>query len=322
MRARARQMLALGLTALALACSRNTETKRDESPPAAAPSSKPMPSARVLYLPDGSASGISVLDLPATEGILVPQPRRRCPPEMVDVAGRFCIDRFETRLVNATTLEPLSPYYHPTKAQTRASYNRWQRQHATVGSRKARTIPPPAPPDWQLSGEFTLAASSSRGVVPSGYMNREVAENACRNAGKRLCTAEEWVTACRGEERQKYPYGAEYRQNACNVFRATHPAAVLHDNASIGHLDPRLNQVTERGSPLLMTTGATETCRSRWGDDGVYDMVGNLDEWVDDPEGTFLGGFYARNTREGCDARIEVHPSEYFDYSLGTRCCR
>jgi hypothetical protein len=51
-------------------------------------------------------------------------------------------------------------------------------------------------------------------------------------------------------------------------------------------------------------------------------MVGNLDEWVDDPDGAFLGGFYARGTAEGCDARVGVHAPEYFDYSLGVRCCR
>jgi hypothetical protein len=50
-------------------------------------------------------------------------------------------------------------------------------------------------------------------------------------------------------------------------------------------------------------------------------MVGNLDEWVDDPEGAFAGGFYARRARRGCGAVITVHPRRYFDYSLGTRCC-
>jgi hypothetical protein len=35
-----------------------------------------------------------------------------------------------------------------------------------------------------------------------------------------------------------------------------------------------------------------------------------------------LGGFYARATREGCDASVSSHAKSYFDYSLGTRCCR
>jgi formylglycine-generating enzyme required for sulfatase activity len=148
------------------------------------------------------------------------------------------------------------------------------------------------------------------------------AERACANAGKRLCRIEEWVTACRGQQNRKFPYGEAYVEGTCNVSRGTHPARALHGNASIGHLDPRLNLVTENGDPLLRKTGATPLCASEWGDDAVYDMVGNLDEWIDDPDGTFVGGFFSRGTHEGCDSIITVHPFEYYDYSLGVRCCK
>jgi formylglycine-generating enzyme len=72
---------------------------------------------------------------------------------------------------------------------------------------------------------------------------------------------------------------------------------------------------------LLHSTGSDPECVSRWGADGVWAMVGNLDEWIDDKRGAFLGGFYARNTEAGCAARIDVHPPNYYDYSLGVRCC-
>jgi formylglycine-generating enzyme required for sulfatase activity len=148
------------------------------------------------------------------------------------------------------------------------------------------------------------------------------AELACRNSGKRLCRPDEWIMACRGERGQKFPYGASYEAGRCNVHRESHPAQLLHGNASINHLDPRLNLVRADGQPLLRPTGTSPECGSRWGNDTIYDMVGNLDEWVDDPDGLFVGGFYARNTREGCDARVSSHPREYYDYSLGVRCCR
>jgi formylglycine-generating enzyme required for sulfatase activity len=60
---------------------------------------------------------------------------------------------------------------------------------------------------------------------------------------------------------------------------------------------------------------------SVWEGDGIRDMVGNLDEWIDDPEGTFVGGFYSRSKTDGCDSIVRGHPIEYFDYSLGVRCC-
>jgi formylglycine-generating enzyme len=159
-------------------------------------------------------------------------------------------------------------------------------------------------------------------VTPNGYLSGTLAELACRNAGKRLCTLEEWIFACRGEAARKFPYGEHYDSARCNVFRSTHPAQVLHGDSSTGHLDPRLNLVEDADGPLLRKTGETPSCRSTWGNDAIEDMVGNLDEWVDAPEGAFLGGFYARSTREGCDAKVSSHPRSYFDYSLGTRCCR
>lgn len=246
----------------------------------------------------------------------------RCSPEMVDVGGQFCIDRYEASLVDVRTGRRLSPYYHPTRGQTQVSYAQWQKLRLQMGSATARQMAVPAPPEWQLSEGFEPKAVSERGVVPNGYLNLEVAELACRNAGKRLCTLAEWKTACRGFQNRKYPYGSEYHQGTCNVFRDTHPAALLHDDASNGHLDPRLNQAEGKDGPLLRLTGATADCRSEWGADAAYDMVGNLDEWIDDPQGTFVGGFYSRGTREGCDARIETHPPQYFDYSLGVRCCK
>ena len=89
----------------------------------------------------------------------------------------------------------------------------------------------------------------------------------------------------------------------------------------MGHADPRLNLVTVNGRPVLRKTGTTPECASTWGDDAVYDMVGNLDEWVDEPGGVFAGGFYARSSKDGCAWRASGHPFHYADYSTGVRCC-
>jgi formylglycine-generating enzyme required for sulfatase activity len=244
---------------------------------------------------------------------------------MVDVRGAFCIDRFEAVLVDARTGKRLSPYYHPTAGITRREYERWQRLRAEQPTDEGKALPVPAPDEWELDPgvRFEPKATVLPDAIPNGYLSGEIAERACRNAGKRLCTAEEWVTACRGEQGRKFPYGDTYEPGRCNVHRETHPARVLHGDASIGHLDPRLNQVTEEnGDPLLRQTGGTPSCKSEWNGDAAYDMVGNLDEWIDDPDGTFVGGFYSRATKEGCDSRIEVHSYDYYDYSLGVRCCR
>jgi formylglycine-generating enzyme required for sulfatase activity len=180
----------------------------------------------------------------------------------------------------------------------------------------------PVPPAWQLSREFQPRAANRQGLRPQGYMSGVLARRACERAGKRLCREQEWVRACRGESGQPFPYGPHYERGVCNVDRAGHPAALLHGDASQGHRDPRLNLVADAGGPLLRLTGSLPRCASRWGDDAIYDMVGNLDEWVDDARGLFVGGFYSRQTRAGCGARVRAHPNEYFDYSLGVRCCK
>jgi len=280
------------------------------------------PRMQLLYLPDGGdvapprAPGQGLL--PGPWGM----PSGRCPPDMVDVRGSFCIDRYESTLLDVAEERRVSPYYHPTRHGTRNAYSRWSKQRLEIGSETARRVGLPSPPTWQMEEEFRVKASSRPSSVPNGYLNLGRAREACANAGKRLCRAEEWVRACRGEQDRKFPYGDSYVAGKCNVFRSAHPAAELHDDASVGHLDPRLNQVRVRGDRLLHKTGETPLCKSDWGADAVYDMVGNLDEWIDDSGGVFLGGFYSRNTREGCAARISSHGPSYFDYSLGVRCCR
>ena len=80
--------------------------------------------------------------------------------------------------------------------------------------------------------------------------------------------------------------------------------------------DPRLNQM--EGS--VAKTGAFSECTS---DYGVYDMVGNLDEWTADPNGTFQGGFWLDTDLHGeaCAYRTIAHDFGYHDYSTGFRCC-
>jgi len=267
----------------------------------------------VLYLPDGGDHALESAPPPA---LTAPPLVGRCGPDMVDVAGGFCIDRYEASLVDLKLARAISPYFAPRRADAKTAFE------AFTGTKPHDAPELPQPPAWELLEPFEPKAISLSGVTPNGYVSGVLAARACANAGKRLCSAAEWVTACRGERNRQFPYGASYEAGACNVYREAHPATVLWGNASRNHLDPRLNLVSGATGPLLRRTGESERCRSDWGADAVFDMVGNLDEWVDEPGGAFLGGFYARATLNGCDARVTEHPPVYFDYSTGVRCCR
>ncbi len=84
--------------------------------------------------------------------------------------------------------------------------------------------------------------------------------------------------------------------------------------------DPGLGQV----DGALAKTGEHAECVNAY---GVFDMVGNLHEWVaTDPalaHGTFAGGYYLDTTinGDGCLYRTQAHAHDYHDYSTGFRCC-
>jgi hypothetical protein len=312
-RARALPLLILLLSAAACERRPAPERKALASASASSPGPAAEPPPALLYLPDG---GDRALEGEAPPAVVAPSTLGRCGADMVDVGGRFCIDRYEASLVDVRLERTISPYFAPRRGDVRSAFD------AFLGTAPSGAPELPRPPVWELSESFAPKAVSAPGVFPNGYVSGLLAKVACENAGKRLCSAAEWVTACRGERNQQFPYGSRYEALGCNVYREAHPASVLWGNASRNHLDPRLNLVSGEAGPLLRRTGETSRCRSDWGPDAAFDMVGNLDEWVDEPGGAFLGGFYSRATMNGCEARVTEHPPEYFDYSTGVRCCR
>jgi hypothetical protein len=308
----------LSIAPLLSGCPGSSKGTADAAPPAspapieldAAPSASSAPSASTSAEPVASAPE---------------PPARACPKEMVAVgkgARAFCIDRWEAVLLDQTSGERISPHYPLDRKVAIKLAAEWEEKRATMGDEAARAMPLPPLPGWQRERDPVPKAVSMPAQTPNGYVSGKYARAACENAGKRLCTHDEWMSACRGSAGRQFPYGDAYKQGACNVFRASHPALTLHGNASVGHLDPRLLLVKDKDGPLLRRTGETKSCASAWGDEAIYDMVGNLDEWVDDPGGKFVGGFFSRSKRDGCESVITAHPAGYFDYSLGVRCCR
>lgn len=246
----------------------------------------------------------------------------RCGLDMADVGGLFCIDRFESSLVDKTSGRRLSPYYHPNPSLAERDRREWQRRSTGAGRTAARAIELPELPAWQIGSEVEAMAVSEAGRIPNAYLDLEAARRACQSAGKRLCKKRQWLMACRSERGTRHPYGDEFDVARCNLAAPIHPGVVLHGKAALDGRDPRLNLVAHAGRPLLRPTGTLLGCASSWEGDAVWDMAGNLDEWIDDPAGTFVGGFYARDTHWGCDARVEIHSADYYDYSLGARCCK
>lgn len=284
---------------------------------------------RSVSLDTGSRDETWPLFEPSAEGAappptVLPSAKGPCPPDMVSVKGALCVDRFEAHLVEQQTNHPISPDYPVTpNLFAYALAEGWTLKNE-LGDVHGKAFPMPFPPFWQSADQehpIVPIPRSTKGQRPNGFLTGLVAEAACTAVGKRLCTEDEFVLACRGEDDTLFPYGEDFEDGACNVFREDHPATLLHGNPSIGHLDPRLDRAVGEKGPLLRETGTSPRCASKWGDDAIYDMVGNLDEWVDEAGGAFAGGFFSRSTRSGCDALVTAHPKSYLDYSTGMRCC-
>lgn len=201
--------------------------------------------------------------------------------------------------------------------------DRWEGTLVEVAGKKER----PHAPFETVPADTTVKAVTRAGVVPQGYISKNQAEAACKNAKKRLCTGEEWERACRGRTPTTFPYGDERKSGYCNDSGRV-PLASLYPelgDAVYGSAkamnDPRLNQAKDTVAP----TGSYAKCKNAY---GVFDMVGNLHEWVadmsaDGVRGTFRGGYYQDTHRngDGCKYRTVAHEPGYHDYSTGFRCC-
>ena len=218
------------------------------------------------------------------------EPNGLCPPDMASINDRYCVDRYEASLVEVLSNgdeRPYSPYL-------------------PIGGRTVRAVSEP-------------------GVVPQGYISELQAKEACSLSGKRLCKPAEWRKACMGPEPTTYGYGETNEPGRCNDSGRSPVVAKFGAVADMGdrsqwndeHMnDPALNQMDD----TLAATGSHEGCTNGY---GVYDMVGNLHEWVADPQGTFQGGYYQDThiNGDGCTYKTVAHAASYHDYSTGFRCC-
>jgi formylglycine-generating enzyme required for sulfatase activity len=173
-----------------------------------------------------------------------------------------------------------------------------------------------------------VRAKSAGGVLPQGYISRDQADGACRNAGKRLCSADEFGLACRGDDATAhYPYGGVARvPDACNEGKGSPMVKLFGADASqwtyANFNDPRLNE----GPDTLAPTGSHPRCASPY---GVYDCVGNLNEWgADAPDARgharSRGGSFVDSeiNGPGCLYFTSAHEPTYHDFSTGFRCCK
>jgi len=137
------------------------------------------------------------------------------------------------------------------------------------------------------------------------------AKEACEKAGKRLCSEEEWVSACSGTpaednnnngffadddvEGRMYPYGIFYEKGNCR-------------------------DSVDESSGRPTKTAQHRRCVTP---DGIYDLAGNLMEWVEftKEKAALTGGDWRGGERSACNRRTKTFGPGQRNSTIGFRCC-
>ncbi len=137
------------------------------------------------------------------------------------------------------------------------------------------------------------------------------ADAACKKAGKRMCTEEEWVSACTGVpavddnnnsqfaddtvEGTMYPYGSFYEAGQCR-------------------------DQEDKYKGKAGTTGTMDKCRTP---SGLFDLAGNIGEWsgISKETAGLMGGHNSSGERAACNQRSASFGAGNRNMTTGFRCC-
>jgi len=170
------------------------------------------------------------------------------------------------------------------------------------------------------------------------------AEAWCEARDKRLCFEDEWLLACEGSQAYAYPYGDTLEPGRCNddkIWRTYNqtllngwpPSASSTDIDSLDALFAAARAVSATATAAAdhveslyqgEGAGANQSCV---GEHGVFDLVGNVEEWTrrrdwSDPQfqGNLKGRYWAESRT--CQSSVRTHGNGFRFYEIGFRCCR
>ncbi len=207
-----------------------------------------------------AVSALTVLGGPALAGSL--PIITKCPPDAV-LVGQTCVDTYEGSVWEV----PPTNGSGKSNAGLINKIKQGKAKLADLTAGSATQISPSAscspafPGTFPANGQWTapLYAVSIAGVHPTACVTWFQADQACRLSGKRLLTNGEWQSAAAGT-----------------------PDGSVGDNGTTD-----CNTVTASD---VVNTGSRANCKSNY---GAFDMVGNVDEWVQDwmPRSTGCGSW-------------------------------
>jgi sulfatase modifying factor 1 len=255
-----------------------------------------LPSILRSYASDAGSGERSFMSLPPELDSRDPvREGRGCPPDMVEVNGSYC----------------------PAVEQICTDFISEQRDRCGEFRATVRCMGATTPKTFCID---RYEYPNRVGILPTLGVTWEDAGKLCAAEGRRLCTDSEWTLACEGNEMRPYPYGFKRDSRACNIDK---PYIVPNESA---YADPARRAAEAKRLDQSEPSGSRSACVSPF---GVYDMTGNVDEWVFNEHGSTkaapyvsgLKGGYWGPVRNRCRPMTVDHNQWHFGYQIGFRCC-
>ena len=189
-------------------------------------------------------------------------------------------------------------------------------------------------------------APNKKGAFPLIMFSKIQAEKWCKYRNKRLCFDDEWTRACQGPNNYPYPYGNKLVKGQCNdnqigLFRNidAHKQHYWPEHISssiyVQYYEQQYNLAKAYSSHASTSadyidflykakpSGHKTTCKSH---EGVYDLMGNVEEWTQrrlhtrkNFTGKLKGRFWAESY--SCNQSVTNHADGFNMYETGFRCC-
>ena len=160
--------------------------------------------------------------------------------------------------------------------------------------------------DNAMADQACNVGDAARSEYPINCIGHDGAETLCGYLGGRLCSSTEWLAACSGSDARAFPYGPEFQPSRCHVGSYDNPGP---------------------GGRTTIKAGSIPDCEG--GLPGLFDMSGNVSEWVADCKGDyckFRGAAYVGNEPvehfAGCGDVCSGNDKSLRSGTVGTRCCR
>lgn len=296
-----------------------------EGPPAPA-SSDPAASARAASA-ESTASVATPPPEPPSASAAIPvsmppslEPGRTdgCPEGMVRVEGDYCPDAEQNCLEH-------HPEFEKDRKKKAKAEEKGEKYKSTVSERCMKYAPTKCLSKDRRKMSFCVDRyeyPNKKGEQPALLISWTEAKKTCESIGKRLCTEDEFNFACEGPEMLPYTYGLERDANKCSIdkeYRKREKKLFPYEKcmqrpackAHLEHLDQRL------------PAGSLPQCVSAF---GVYDMNGNINEWVEIPGKKYpdrsgLKGGWWGPVRGRCRPTVDFHKEDDYGYEEGFRCC-